>query len=105
MSALRRLAVGSFREFESLALDSLSFEAIERQLLPPVMALGDMPRITLETHELARLARGQSIANRWSENGVELAALDANRRLAAIVVPAGEQLQPAKCFILAQRLL
>jgi tRNA pseudouridine55 synthase len=99
MSALRRLAVGPFRECGSLAFDSLTFEEIDRRLLPPVMALGKMLRITLEAHELACLARGQSIASRWCENGTELAALDASGCLAAILTRAGEHLQPTKCFI------
>ena len=99
MSKLRRLAVGPFREAEALAPGGLTLEEIHRRLLPAVMALGELRRIALHADELARIARGQSIANRWCESATELAALDESGNLAAILESAGELLRPTKCFI------
>ena len=73
LAALRRLSVGSFREFEALALQEL--EKMDRtyaesRLLPMHEAMRDFPRRTVEGSELDDVAHGR-----------ELAATQAPRRL------------------------
>jgi tRNA pseudouridine55 synthase len=97
MSALRRLAIGPFRADRALAGGELTRSAIESHLLSPVLALGDMPHASLDERELARIAQGQSVANRWQLAAGEIAALNAENRLAAILIADGRGgLRPAK---------
>jgi len=99
MSALRRLAIGPFRVEAALAGSEITREAMEQHLLPPVLALCGLPQVSLDEPELARVAQGQSIANRWQVAASEIAALDAQKTLAAVLIPDGRGgLRPAKYF-------
>jgi tRNA U55 pseudouridine synthase TruB len=99
MAALRRLAIGGFCVDEAVRMDRLSPEVIHERLLPPTMALGQMPQVVIDEQEATRLSRGQSITNRWQVGGAEIAATDSAGRLAAIMkASAAMHLQPEKCF-------
>jgi tRNA pseudouridine55 synthase len=99
MAALRRLAIGGFCVDEAVSLDRLSPEVIHERLLPPTMALGQMPQVVIDEQEATRLSRGQSIMNRWQVRGAEIAATDSAGRLAAILkASAAMHLQPEKYF-------
>jgi tRNA pseudouridine55 synthase len=99
MSALRRESIGTFHVEDAVRLDELSFDAVRQRLLPPVAALGDIPRIEASYDESLRLAQGQAVANRWNVAAPEIAALDAAQHLIAILVPAGpNELRAEKCF-------
>jgi tRNA pseudouridine55 synthase len=100
LQSLRREAIGPFRAVEALALEALSLRALQQRLMPTVMALGDMPRIEVSAQELRKLARGQSVENRWDSAATELAAVDEAGELIAIVVPAEHAgLRAEKCFV------
>ena len=99
MSALRRKAIGPFQANEALSVDRLDAETIRQRLQSAAVGLGEMPRVVVNEDEMARLARGQAIRNRFGVNAHEVAALDNADNLAAILVPAGnEHLRPTKCF-------
>lgn len=100
MSALRRLAIGPFTVETALRLDDLSLEALEQRLLPAAWAMSHLPRLIVDAAEAQRLSRGQSIINRQGIRGEEIAALNGEGRLVAILKPAGDtELRPVKCFV------
>jgi len=99
MAALARLAIGAFGVEEAVPSDALSLEMMHERLLSPVMALGEMTQVVVDSGEVTRLLRGQSVTNRWGVKVDEAAAIDSVGRLAAILTPAGEtELRPEKCF-------
>ena len=84
MSALRREAIGPFHAAESTSSGDLTLDSIRVRLLPPGMALGAMPQISISAEEQHRLALGQSIASGVAQAG-ELAAVNAAGDLVAIL--------------------
>jgi tRNA pseudouridine55 synthase len=100
MSALRRLAIGSFTTTDAVPCDDLSLTHIQARLLPPLLAVGDMPRVSLSDDEIARVIRGQSIATTRGATGEEIAALDGHGLLVAILKSTDDgTLRPTKCFV------
>jgi len=100
MSQLRRLAIGPFAVDEALAADALSANEVEARLLSPLLAVDHLPRIALTEAEIVRIAKGQSIATIPNEQASEIAAVNRDGQLIAILASAGEgRLRPAKCFI------
>jgi tRNA pseudouridine55 synthase len=85
MSALRREAIGPFRAEEAIPANALSLETIKARLMPPILAVGVMPRIALGEDEIRRLSQGQEIESRGHAAGSEIAALDQSARLVAIL--------------------
>jgi tRNA pseudouridine55 synthase len=99
MSALVRLAVGPFRAAEGLPVDQLTVEVIEKRIISPCWAIGELPQVVVDGEEASRLRMGQSIVNRFGVSGEEVAALDGAGGLMGILVPAGRlELRPVKCF-------
>lgn len=100
MSALNRLAIGSFKVEESVACEKLTPSEIEARLLSPLLALGEMQRLTLDDDQVERVARGQAIASHAEISSGEITAVDARGRLVAILKPIGAaMLAPTKCFV------
>jgi tRNA U55 pseudouridine synthase TruB len=99
MSALSREAIGPFALADSIDADDLDTATIAERLLPPLAALSDLPRCEVSSTEADRLAKGQSVRNRWGTQLSEAAAVDGEGTLLAIVIPgqAGD-LQVAKGF-------
>lgn len=105
-SALVRTAVGPFTIDQAVAPEQAD---LSRHLLPPVLAIGEMPRVTLPAPACARLATGQAVtltceqlpgpAADLAEPG-ELAALDEQGRLVAIgaLGSDGVTFRPGKVF-------
>ncbi len=89
MAALVRTAIGSFRIEDAVAPERLSPEHWTEHLLPPLVAVGGLPRIEVSAEEARRLGFGQSIARVVDGQLEKLAAIDAAGRLVAIVVPKG----------------
>jgi tRNA pseudouridine55 synthase len=99
MSALVRTAIGNFRLAEAVALDSLTFEVIENRLLSPRRAVAPLPSAQLTEEEARRVANGLPIRNRWKFAAGEIAALDDQDRLVAILVLRGhDELGPVRNF-------
>jgi tRNA pseudouridine55 synthase len=100
MSQLRRLAIGPFAVEDALAADELSADDIEARLLSPLLAVDHLPRITLTDAEIVRVAQGQFIAATGIAPASEIAAVDHEGQLIAILASTGEgRLRPTKCFI------
>jgi tRNA pseudouridine55 synthase len=100
MSQLRRLSVGPFKADSAVRADLIGFSIIQSHLLSPLLAVGSLPVVTLSDEEVARMSRGQTIANQWGRKEVEIAAVTSEGEFVAILVPAGpESLRPAKCFV------
>lgn len=99
MSALVRTAVGDFRIQDACAVDDLTTGAIERHLLPPTRAIAQLPTVQLADDEVRRIANGLPIFNRWKSEARELAAVDAQHQLVALLAPRGrEELGPLRNF-------
>jgi tRNA pseudouridine55 synthase len=100
MSALRRLAIGPFTTTDAVPCDDLSLTHIQERLLPPLLAVGDMPRVSLSDDEIARVIRGQPIADKWAVSGDEIGAVDCHGHLVAILKSTDDgTLRPTKCFV------
>jgi tRNA pseudouridine55 synthase len=99
MSALQRMAVGDFRLAEAIAFEQLTPEAIADGLLSPRRAVALLPVAALTEDEIRRVAQGMTIGNRWDADADELAAVDEQDRLVAILAPRGrEALGPVRNF-------
>lgn len=99
MSALRREAIGPFYVDGAVPYDQLSTDVINRQLLPAVLAVGDLPQIEITPDERRRLALGQAIADRWALAAPEGSAIDAAGCLVSVVARRNGCLAPLKCFV------
>lgn len=99
MSALTRTAIGEFRLEQACRLDQLTAESIAEHLLPPLTAVAALPQIQLNDDEARRLGNGLTIADRFDLKDNEIAAIDADGHLRAIVTrrDAG-QLKPLRNF-------
>ena len=99
MSALVRSSIGPFKLAEAVAPDTLAAENIGERLLPPEMALVDLPRISLRADEVASVLNGRAVDNRFAIAQREIAALDPSGRLVAILEgDGGSSLRPVRCF-------
>ena len=98
MSALVRTAIGPFDIEHALNGDDLSPERIQKQILPPAVGLGDMPRVVVTAEEQKRLLNGQPVLNRWDVTADEAAAVGSAGGLVAIIRLDDGQLRPDKCF-------
>jgi tRNA pseudouridine55 synthase len=99
MSALRRLAIGPFVADRAVDCESLSLPLIEEHLLPPLLALGELPHIELSGEQIARVNQGQAIPVEHDQSMAEIVAVDREGQLVAILKPASDgKLTPTKCF-------
>jgi tRNA pseudouridine55 synthase len=102
MSALWREAIGSFCVESGLGCNKLTQESIRQYLLPPIMALGDLPRLVVSDQESHRLSLGQSIAPREQVAARELVAVNGAGELLAVLQPDSRGTwKPAKNFCAA----
>ena len=101
-SRLIRTAVGVFAIEQAVAPEQVD---PSRHLLPPVLALGDIPRVTLDAASCGQLAKGRAVdlgceqLRDVTPTG-ELAAMDEQERLVAIgrVSVDGATFRPDKVF-------
>ncbi len=99
MSKLVRTAIGPFRRDDAIDLAMLTQENMRENLLSPLNALPDLPRITIDPSQQRRLSQGLAIDNRWDVDAPEMAAVDTNGRLCSLVASRpGLQLIPLKNF-------
>ena len=98
MSALERIAIGSFRVADAMSLDELSVESITARLIPPQQAVTSLPQTALSADEVQQLENGTMI-QRSDLDAEEIAAVDADGRLIAILTVHGNGMyRPAKNF-------
>jgi tRNA pseudouridine55 synthase len=99
MSALVRTAIGPFTLASAIKVNELSAATLAQGLLPPALALADMPKRTLDAAELVEIAAGRTIAAQAGFQAEEIAALDAAGNLRAILIPRGDnKLGPNRVF-------
>ena len=99
MAALERTAIGSFRVEQACRLEDLSAPTLAAHLLPPALALGEIPAAELSDDEVAAIHQGRFLPNRWKLDAAEIAAMNLAGQLVAILGPAGgEQLKPLRNF-------
>jgi tRNA pseudouridine55 synthase len=106
MSALVRTAIGGFRVENSVQPDELSAINLAEHLQPPLAAVADLPRVTLNDEQLAEIRYGRPIAKPSESRqprfdlAVEWAAIDSTGRLAAILIEKRpSELWPARNFV------
>ena len=94
---LTRTAIGPFVLSQALAVEKLD---PRRDLLDPLTALQDMPRVTVGDLQASRLVRGNAVELAEAAAGGEVAVLDAQGRLLAIARTEKEShlLSPTKVF-------
>lgn len=89
MSALQRTAIGGFRVENAVRADDINGDNLMQHLLPPLTAVADLPRITLDEEQLEDIRHGRPIElSQLASAGVEppeAAALDNAGQLAAIL--------------------
>ncbi len=99
MSALRRTAIGPFRIEQSCSLDELTAANVADNLLPPLLAVVDLPRRTLSDAEQNEMQFGRTIDGQLPSGATQLAALDARGALVAVLVAAPQGgLKPHRYF-------
>lgn len=85
MSALVRTAIGLFQVEQACPLESLSSETLHQWLQPPLKAVSMLTEVTLEADEAVRVLQGQSIRRTTSSSDAELAAIDEQGTLVAVL--------------------
>ena len=108
MSALTRTAIGRFTLEEAIDPTNLGKHDWAEHLLPPSRAVEMLPRVELTAEDLVEIGHGRTIkmpidfarrSNTPHTKRQEFAAIDPDGRLAAILIPRGEnQLRPLRNF-------
>ncbi|REJ70560.1 MAG: tRNA pseudouridine(55) synthase TruB [Planctomycetota bacterium] len=100
MSELVRTGIGDFTLREATRLDDLNPDTLEDYLLPPLRAVADLPRVRLDRGEIEEIRHGRTIARSdeiaVAESG-QLAAVDEQDRLVALLVPRAANKLGPKC--------
>jgi len=95
MSGLERTAIGGFSIDEAVSTEGLSPATWREYLLPPLRAVGEMPRVVLSPEELVEIGHGRTIAPPGElPKAIEYAGVDDRGHLVAILVPRGLGLGP-----------
>lgn len=89
MCSLTRTAIGHLDLSTSASLERIMDEGVGRFLLPAVHAVQDLPQVALGSDQAAFIARGMSITLP-GRHEPELAALDANGHLIALLSQRGD---------------
>jgi len=98
MSQLTRTAIGGFTVEEAVSFDALDPDHWIDHLLSPLRAVEMLPRVVLTDAEIVRVRSGQAIAMQPPrDNAEEVAAVRADGRLVAILVPRGDGLRGPAC--------
>ena len=100
MSALERTQIGNFYVQDACSLDDLSSKSVSSLLIPAARAVAELPRQQLADAERQRVANGLLVENRCDHTAAEVAAVDADGQLLAILVPRDGGLGPSRNFIL-----
>ncbi|HVX15744.1 MAG TPA: tRNA pseudouridine(55) synthase TruB [Pirellulales bacterium] len=95
MSALVRTAIGPFELSRARLPESLTRENRQEWLEPPLRAVAALAQVTLSPAELARLRQGLSVESAVRAVG-EIAAVDENGRLIAILAAGDGMLRPVR---------
>lgn len=88
MTALERTAIGDFHVSRSCTPEEIMEQGVEPFLHSPSEAIGDLPERRLSDDEVVAIRQGKTIG-RTAEENAELAGVDGEGRLVAILVPRG----------------
>jgi len=99
MSSLERTAVGCFDITQAEILEQLKHSVIVNKLLPATCAVNLLEKITLTETQQERIVRGMSIEQPPGISDTEVAALNTNGQLVAILSKRGDGLGPRKNFL------
>jgi tRNA pseudouridine55 synthase len=103
MFQLVRTAIGNLTIEQAVPLDGLHAGNWLDHLLPPLRAVETLPRIALADAEIARVQAGQAIPRQLPrENAGEVAAVNGDGRLVAILAPRGSDLWGPVCNLPAE---
>lgn len=90
MSELVRRWIGDFRIEEAVDPRQLTGQSWTDHLLPPLRAVGRLPRVELSPDEIAKIRHGLTIPRKTPPAGAgQFAAVDAAGRLVAVLTPRG----------------
>ena len=90
MSELVRRRIGDFRIEEAVDPRQLTGQSWTDHLLPPLRAVGRLPRVELSPDEIAKIRHGLTISKKTPPAGAgQFAAVDAAGRLVAVLTPRG----------------
>ncbi len=90
MSELVRRWIGDFRIEEAVDPRQLTGQSWTDHLLPPLRAVGRLPRVELSQDEIAKIRHGLTISRKTPPTGAgQFAAVDAAGRLVAVLTPRG----------------
>jgi tRNA pseudouridine55 synthase len=93
MSELLRTSIGEFRIEEAVDPGQLTGENWLDHLLPPLAAVGRLPRVELSADEIAKIRQGLAIPRRKLPTGTgPFAGVDTAGRLVTILTPRGRGL-------------
>jgi tRNA pseudouridine55 synthase len=97
-SGLTRTAVGPFRLEEAVEPDALD---PERDLISPIAALAEMPRLEVDAQQIQRIRLGMRVQAEDELPGPVAAAVDPDGRLIALVkvLETGRTCQPWRVFL------
>lgn len=87
MESLVRTAIGPYHLDQAAVLEDLDEAALAEQLLPLVTAVQDLPQATISPEDARLLVYGQQVSLPGVQPAEELASLDAQGNLLAILVP------------------
>jgi tRNA pseudouridine55 synthase len=87
MSSLVRTSIGPFRLEQAIEVESLSFATVEKHLLAATLAVATLPRVTLTASELEEIANGRAIPHGHPTGAAEIAAVDEQGLLCALLAP------------------
>ena len=99
LTQLRRTSVGPHTIDRALTLDAIESDpkTAIAALIPPLAALGDMPRVDITDDEIAHVTHGRPIANEHGHTGLVALALDGS--LVSIGEAVGPEIHPRKVFV------
>lgn len=98
MSALERTAIGPFFAAEAEQLESLDKENLAAHLQSAARAVTSLPSLTLSEAEIAEIQHGRLIDRPAPVGAEEIAALDTQGELVAILRPRSGGLGPVRNF-------
>lgn len=102
MTDLCRTELGPFRLEDCVSLDEVRAGNFSHKLVDPLIAVEHLPRVILQGAEVQRLARGGKFEFAGPVEGSEIAVVDEQQRLQAIMRPAPDgQWRPALNFSVA----
>ena len=101
MSALTRTAIGCFQIADAWTPEKLTRPAISKWLQPPTRALDALSKLTLSADDIKRVRHGLAIDRPGAAQTGEIAALDDQNNLVAILVRRSDgRLGPVRNFLL-----